>query len=312
DSPGEIAAALGCAVEEIEHAIREFQARELMESPVEYVYNELFDAPNADTIILDAPEPPSAKPLKKVRPPRDLPAYLRSLYDLPLLSPEQERDKFRRYNYLKHKAARLIAALGPLSVTESELAEIRKLMAQVEVVKKELISANLRLVVSIAKKHVGAYVNFFEVVSDGNLSLMRAVERFDYSRGNKFSTYASWAVMKNFARTIPEAHYHCRKFVTGQDELLDSTADYRGTCESAADIEGVRAVLAAGFSELTERERTIVTQHYGLFGQGASQTLEQLGRHFGVTKERVRQIEKHAIDKIRKTLAPVAVDLIAD
>ena len=141
---------------------------------------------------------------------------------------------------------------------------------------------------------------------------MRAVEKFDYARGNKLSTYASWAIMRNFARTIPEEHYHCRQFVTGQEELLGCAADHRGGSEPEIDLEGMRNVLSAGLSELTDRERTIVTQHYGLFDEGHSQTLEQLGRRFGVTKERVRQIEKRAIDKIRQCLAPSAADLIAD
>jgi RNA polymerase sigma factor (sigma-70 family) len=74
----------------------------------------------------------------------------------------------------------------------------------------------LRLVVSIAKRHVGPVENFFELVSDGNMSLIRAVEKFDYARGNKFSTYASWAIMKNFARTIPDEHRHRDRFRTSQ------------------------------------------------------------------------------------------------
>ena len=312
ESPEETAASLGYDVGDVERAIREFDARRLMESPVEYVYNELFDAPDADALILDALEPPPVEEPKRPRPPKGLPPYLRALYDVPLLSPKQERDRFRRYNYLKYKAARLIEALDPLNVTDSELAEIHGLIERAQAIKRELVSANLRLVVSIAKRHVGASSGFFEVVSDGNLSLMRAVEKFDYARGNKLSTYASWAIMKNFARTIPEEHYHCRKFVTGQEDLLGCAPDHRGASEPETDLEGMRNVLSAGLGELTDRERTIVTQHYGLFDEGPSQTLEQLGRRFGVTKERVRQIERRAIDKIRQGLAPSAVDLIAD
>jgi RNA polymerase sigma factor (sigma-70 family) len=308
----QIARALECDVPVVERALREFEARRLIESPPEHVYNELFDAPNADALVLDAPPPPSGgDEAKRPRPPKGLPAYLRALYDQPLLSAEQERDLFRRYNYLKYKAARRIEAIEPLTVSEADLAEIREVTERAENVKTELIAANLRLVVSIAKRHVGASKDFFEVVSDGNLSLMRAVEKFDYARGNKFSTYACWAIMKNYARTIPEEHYRCRQFVTGQDELLGSAADHREepACESA-DVEGMRAALAAGLSELTERERTIVTRHFGLFGDGPSQTLEQLGRQFGVTKERVRQIEKRAMGKIRRALAPIAPELI--
>ncbi|MCP4594284.1 MAG: sigma-70 family RNA polymerase sigma factor [bacterium] len=312
ETPREIAATVGCAVDTVKRALREHEARGLSDTRVEYIYNELFDAPNADRLILEAPEPAPPERTRTPRPPRDLPAYLRALYDTPLLSPEQERDLFRRYNYLKYKAARRLEALDALSATDQEVAEIRTLLRHAGVFKKRIISANLRLVVSIAKRHVGGAANFFEVVSDGNVSLLRAIEKFDFARGNKLSTYASWAIMKNYARTVPEEHYHCRRYVTGQAELLDATQDHHPAPKSEVELEGVRSALAESLEDLDERERTIVTEHYGLFGQGPAKTLEQLGRRFGVTKERVRQIEKRALGKIRLTLAPVAADLLAD
>jgi len=84
-------------------------------------------------------------------------------------------------------------------------------------------------VVSIARRHVGRAPCFFEIVSDGNLSLMRAVEKFDYARGFKFSTYASWAIMRNYARTIPEQMYQSARLVTGVDEALAATPDRTDT-----------------------------------------------------------------------------------
>jgi len=167
--------------------------------------------------------------------------------------------------------------------------------------------------VSIAKKHVGVGSSFFETISDGNMSLMRAVENFDYSRGFKFSTYASWAIMKNYARTIPEEKYHCTRFATGQEEILETSADPRLASEAgtaAMDTEKVRQLLAAGMRELDERERTVVSQHFGLFGQGGAKTLEELGQRFGVTKERIRQIEAKAMTKLREILGPKAADLM--
>ena len=90
--------------------------------------------------------------------------------------------------------------------------------------KNQIVQANLRLVVSIAKRHVSASDDFFGLVSDGNMSLIRAVEKFDYARGNKFSTYASWAIMKNFARTIPDEFKHRDRFRTSHDEMFDCAA----------------------------------------------------------------------------------------
>ena len=304
-----IARVFDCAVGEIDQILREVQLRLWKEQQLECVHNELFDAPTADALILDVPEPLAEKHAKP-RIPAGLPAYLQSLYLTPLLSREQEQDLFRRYNYLKYKASRLIVALDPDTVTEAEYASVSGLIADVEGMRQRIIGANLRLVVSIAKKHVGWSANFFEVISDGNMSLMRAVEKFDYSLGNKFSTYATWAIMKNFARSIPEQHYHCTRYVTGQEQLLDSVPDLTPETAPASDREQVRELIAESMSELTDREREIVTGHFGLSNQGGAMTLEQLGKRFGVTKERVRQIEQRALAHLREVLEPSLVDAL--
>lgn len=234
------------------------------------------------------------------------------MYDIALLTREQEADLFRRYNYLCFKAARAIERLDVYTVTQDALDEIRDSLAQAEAIKNELIQANLRLVVSIAKRHVGWSGNIFEVISDGNMSLMRSIEKFDFSLGNKFSTHASWAIMKNFARTVPEQHYHLRRFVTGQDEMLDATAENHVEETSQSDLEWVRSSLGEGLEQLSDRERTIVKHHFGLLSaRGRTSTLDELGKRFGVTKERIRQIEKRAISKLRDVLSPTLLEAFA-
>lgn len=312
DAAPDIAAQLNIARSHVERTVLEMRVRELKSEPASYVYNELFDAPDAEAIILDAPRPVSETPAKAVRIPRDLPAYLRKLYHVPLMSAETEADAFRRYNYLKHKAWRLVESIDTQTVTKRDLAEFDELMAASETIRREIVEANLRLVVSIARRHVGWSTNFFETVSDGNMSLMRAVEKFDYSRGFKFSTYASWAIMKNYARTIPAAQSRKSRFITGQDEMLEAAADHRATNAPDVERERLAELLKASMGELTDREQTIVTSHFGLFGAVETATLEQLGDRFGVTKERIRQIERRAIGKIKAALAPGVVDLLVD
>jgi RNA polymerase sigma factor (sigma-70 family) len=313
DSIESIASAYGCEPASVEQILREMEVRQLKEQRFTCVYSDEFAAPNADRIIL-GPEPSAAESSKRsVRVPKDLPAYLRSLYDIPLLTAEQERDLFRRYNYLRYRSATLLDSLSECEVTEEELETLRRLLAEAGKIKSRITQANLRLVVSIAKRHVnGRAPHFFEVVSDGNLSLIRSVENFDYTRGNKFSTYASWAIMKNYARTIPENHYRYARYVTGQEEILESAPDHRAAPVSEQSVEGVREMLTAGLVTLSERERTIVTEHYGLFGRSAAKTLEQLGQRFGVTKERIRQIEKRALTKLQEVLSPSVLDLLSD
>lgn len=309
ESLSAIAHAFDCSEGEVEDVLRRVQVQRWLQSPPECVYNDLFDAPNADALILDAAEP-AASPSAPARIPRELPAYLRNLYLTPLLTREQEQDLFRRYNYLKFRATRLLKALDIDVITEEQFAVVRDLMSRIEDTKQRIVRANLRLVVSIAKRHVGASSHFFEVVSDGNMSLMRAIEKFDFSLGNKFSTYASWAIMKNYARTIPEQHYHAARYVTGQETLLDSAADHHAVPASDSDRSKVRELLAAGLKELDEREREIVSEHFGLRDRNSALTLEQLGKRFGITKERVRQIERNALARLRELLAPSLADVL--
>jgi len=310
DSLESIAAAFECPIPEIEAVLRQVQVEQWRQSPLEWIHNEIFDAPTADAMILEAPEP-AATTVCALRIPSDLPPYLRSLYLTPLLTREQEQDLFRRYNYLKFKAAKSLKGVNASTISAEQFAAISDLRSRVEDVRQRITRANLRLVVSIAKKHAGRSSNFFEVVSDGNMSLLRAVEKFDYARGNKFSTYATWAVMKNYARSIPEQHYHNVRWITGQETVLETAPERSADQVFAGDSERVKELIAVGMRELTEREREVVSHHFGLVNPDASLTLEQLGRRFGVTKERVRQIEQRALARLREILAPSLRDAIA-
>ena len=130
------------------------------------------------------------------------------------------------------------------------VAKARADVRKAEAARQRFIMANLRLVVSIAKRHVGPTENFFELVSDGNVSLIRAVEKFDFSRGNRFSTYASWAIMKNFARTIPDEHRYRDRFRTSQAEMFTSAEDDRTLVvrlSSPAALRGYLLIVLAAY-----------------------------------------------------------------
>ncbi len=208
----------------------EIRARQLGELPLDYISSDEFPsalrASKREQQIL-GPTPLNDEPAKKPRVPAGLPPYLASLYDVPLLSRAQEAHLFRKMNYLKFKASKLRDELDPSQPKSSVMDEIEALYQEAVATKNQIIRANLRLVVSIAKRHVGPAENFFELVSDGNVSLMRAAEKFDFSRGYKFSTYASWAIMKNYARTIPDEHRYRDRFRTSQAEISASTEDDR-------------------------------------------------------------------------------------
>ncbi len=210
--------------------INTMRAAQIMELPLDHIGNEQFAclrSPEKEGEIL-GPLPESDPPTKKPRVPKGVPAYLASLYEVPLLTRAQEVHLFRKMNYLKYKASALRAELDLERPKSGSMDRIEILHEEALAAKNHIIRANLRLVVSIAKRYVGQAGDFFELVNDGNMSLIKAVEKFDFSRGNRFSTYASWAIMKNFAHTISAVFRHRDRFRTSHSETFSITEDPRG------------------------------------------------------------------------------------
>jgi RNA polymerase primary sigma factor/RNA polymerase sigma factor len=279
--------------------INEVRAARIMELPLDFIPNPRFARKGAEAACLGS-MPASDTPTRKVRRPSGLPPYLASLYEMPLLTREQEQHLFRKYNFLKYKASKLRSELDPAQPRSALMDEIEALYQQAIETKNDIARANLRLVVSIAKRHVTPDQNFFELVSDGNVSLLRAIEKFDFARGNKFSTYGSWAIMKNFARTIPGEFKHRDRFRTSQDELFAATPEYRGDQLFEEGAQSTReAQVERILRRLDEREQKIIIGRFGLERGQEPQTLKEVGASLGVTKERIRQIEARALNKLR-------------
>jgi RNA polymerase primary sigma factor len=282
--------------------ITQMRARDMRARKIEFVGSPEFEAPDAEQRIL---HPVLSGPLQQAlgavprRVPADLPPYLAQLFRIPLLTREGEQVLFRKLNYLKYKAQRRIEAIDPETARAADLDRVDALLDEAARVKNEIVQANLRLVVSIAKRHVYRGQDLFELVSDGNVSLMRAVDKFDYTRGYKFSTYASWALMKNFARSIPEQRRHVERYQTGWDSLFDSVGLHQPEETESDQLASLRGTVHRMLASLDTRERSIIQQRYGLDDGGEPQTLEQIGRRFGVSKERVRQLEARALMKLR-------------
>ena len=288
--------------------LNEVRAQRLLEQPLDYIDHPDFAVPARSAAVL-APMPDAEDyeaRRQAMHAPRDVPPELASCYEYPLLSREQEAHLFRKMNFLKAKAVRLReqlrtdGALDPARVKTQLLEEIEALQAQANLIKDHLINANMRLVVNIAKRHSGQTDNFFELLSDGNMSLIRAVEKFDASRGFKFSTYASWAIMKNFARTIPDEKHRRERFTTGHEDVFEVAPDNR-TDEHEIVASKERAAMSINklLDRLEPREREIIRMRAGLDSHAKGMTLEEIGQQFGITKERVRQLNARAMKKLR-------------
>jgi RNA polymerase primary sigma factor len=292
--------------------IAEMRAERILELPLDFIPNEefvkAFRSQKRERKIL-GPMPENDEPMKKPRLPAGLPPYLASLYEVPLLTRAQEAHLFREMNYLKYKAGKLRDKLELTQPKSLLMDQIEQLYDEAVATKNQIIRANLRLVVSIAKRHVGPAENFFELVSDGNMSLMRAVEKFDYARGFKFSTYASWAIMKNFARTIPDEHRQRDRFRTSHGEMFSTTEDDRSDQFEQESSQMQREVQVEKIlGRLDEREQKIIIRRFGLQRGQEPLTLKQVGAELGVTKERIRQIEARALSKLRKAVEEEKID----
>jgi len=295
------------------------RARTLLARKIEFVASDEFLEENAAQSILakplnlKGPRPDTARKSSELagEPPR--PEYLHRLKDTPILDRETEAGLFRRYNYLKYLACIKRAGINPAGVKSAPLKEIEQYLAEADNIKEMLIEANLRLVISIAMKHAAGGANLSDLVSDGNVSLMRAVETFDYARGFRFSSHASWAIAKDYARQAPG-----RAAGAGKTKAATLADIHRGLrIKAAADIiavERARQDLTEVIrQELNDRERYVILNHFGLLGSTVKKkkkTLKQIGEHLGLTKERVRQIELVALQKLRQSLSPEQFELL--
>ena len=309
----EIARRFSRAPGSIYHALHHALMEKVLSFRVKYVPNPVFAAPDAEEICLGdeklftyPPEPPDTP-----EPPESVPPYLAELYGIPLLSREREKELFRKYNYIKYRAAMLqekIRRTGYRTGMLERFEELREAAAQI---RRILIRCNLRLVVSVAKRHTGPLAALSDLTSEGNLCLIRAVECYDFSREARFATYATWALTKHFARVVPEENYRMSAFVTGQQARLDAAGDARESSSERRELaEHIRAVLDRAIVHLTERERAIVESRYGTQGEPAK-TLEEIGQLIGLTRERVRQIETRALEKLRAVIGPEAIEGVA-
>lgn len=299
---GEVARRHGRSEESVRRICLRGRARDLLRRKRRFIDSEEFGARGARDRILKAPELAPGPPGKTASA-DELPVYLKGIAGVPLLTREREAALFRKYNYLKYLASRQLEKLNARRPSAALVDRIEALFAEAARVRERLVCSNLRLVVSIAKRHHGRRTDFAQLVSDGNVALLDAIEAFDYMRGNRFSTYAGWAIVRRFARTVPEENY---AVTSVEEEILENTVkvevDYTALRPSA-----IASGLAKVLTGLPERERVVIESRFGLGGHPKPCTLKEVGVRFGVTKERIRQIEAQALIRLEslvKTIAP--------
>lgn len=261
------------------------------------LYHQPDGADQVDAIVAAARQalPGKGRP-EESRVPRDLPAYLQELYRTPLLTPPLERALFLKLHLHKFEFVSARRKLEPQFARGRDLDVLESHLARATEVKNQIVRANLRLVVSIARKHLRPTLNLMELVSDGNMTLMRAVESFDFHKGNRFSTYATLALMKGFARSVPQMQAGRRASGNGDVDMMAQMPDGHADV-GVADRFAAREEVGRLLGGLSDRERTVVLAQFGF--DGATVPPEQLTRQLGVTPQQVRQIERVALAKLR-------------
>lgn len=234
--------------------------------------------------------------------PAGIPAYLAALYRTPLLSPEREQHLFRKFNFLKWQARQEQTSLNVRRPARGQVERLEQLLAEAAQVRNQIIQANLRLVVANARKYADADHSFEDLVSDGNLTLVQAVEKFDYSRGFRFSTYATHAIRRTFFRRMARRQKEKSRLMFGDAELLQTAPQPAADgCQAGpADLALFEALVEQMSDHLNEREITILKARYSLETGAEAPTLQTLARQLGICKERVRQLQIRAVDKLRE------------
>lgn len=234
-----------------------------------------------------------------------LPPHLARMCATPLLSPEEEQQLFCRMNYLKYRAQKLRSRLSEETSTAADVAEVRDLIARAERIRNHLIEANTRLVMSIARKFADTKNSFDDLLSQGLASLMHAVEKFDFDRGYRFSTYATCAVRRDLYRMVMGSKKNRQRFTTGTGELLDACPQTESDEPriGEANLRQLETSVQQMLDQLDERERRIVEARFGMANMGArtgaKASYSRLGKELGISKERVRQLANRAFAQLR-------------
>jgi RNA polymerase primary sigma factor len=296
---GRIARRVGRRRAAVHQVMLQHRIERLSRRRVRFIDDPLYHQPDVAEVIEEivAGEALADASERSERIPPDVPAYLRELYHVPLLSAARERALFLEFNFHKYQFVMARRRIDPELAGGRDLAVLERYLQRATAVRNRIVEANLRLVVSVARRHMRPGLELMELVSEGNVILMRAVESFDLHRGNRFSTYATLALMKGFARAVPQMLTGRQAGALGPEAWAE-VADHR--MSGGVDRLVEREELAGLLSRLGEREREVLRACHGVERRNDnSAALRAAAKRMGISLQRVHQIEQSALRKLR-------------
>jgi len=269
-----------------------------MDSPI-------FRQRNIEKQLFDFEQEPELPPTSWYQPTRDEAVEDGAGSAPTLMKAPEERLMFLRFNYSKMRLLKLKKTIEKDGLTRDLAEQFLEWHRKFEHFREYLVRTNLALVLAMAKRTRLGDLDFAEVVSEGNMALLRAVDKFNVDRGFKFSTYACRAILKAFSRTSLKASKYKTRFPVEFEpdyEKSDWTDRRRDAVEEDC-VDELKQIVDRNLAELSDVEQTVIRRRFNWQQQEDSPlTLEEVGQIIGVTKERVRQIQNKALTKIRTVM----------
>jgi len=277
----------------------------LLEESYAFMDSPIFRRKNIEKELFDFETEPQLPLVSWYQPTRDE-AVDEAMSAAPqLMKGPEERLMFLRFNYSKLRLSKIQRLIKKNGLTRKRADEFLFWHRRFEHFREYLVRTNLALVLAMAKRTRLGDVDFAEIVSEGNMALIRAVDKFNVDRGFKFSTYACRAILKAFSRTALKSSRHRTRFpVEFEPEMEKSDwSDRRRDAVEEDCIDELKAIVDRNLADLSQVEETVIRRRFNWKQEEESPlTLEEVGQIIGVTKERVRQIQNKALAKIRTVM----------
>ncbi|MDB5300500.1 MAG: putative polymerase sigma factor [Phycisphaerales bacterium] len=281
------------------------KVEEILKESYAFMDSTIFEQKDIEKELFDFDKEPQLPRTSWYQPTRDE-ALDEAMTGAPqLMKAGEERVMFLRFNFCKRKLSRLQKLIKKSGLTRKRAEDVIEWHRRFEHFREYLVRTNLALVLAMAKRTRLGDVDFAEIVSEGNMALIRAVDKFNVDRGFKFSTYACRAILKAFSRTSLKSSRHKSRFPVEFEPDMEKSdwSDRRRDAVEEDCIDELKAIVNRNLADLSQVEETVIRRRFNWEqNQDTPLTLEEVGQIIGVTKERVRQIQNKALAKIRNVM----------